>query len=385
MEKLNKCMSKRKENNDKCAMKMDRLQKRLEELPDKLAKKCNKKLKHSKTTEHIPRDRSFSPGEILLLEELTDKNNKILRKSKTAEIESPKPKVKMSDKDWNELTADERKAAKYLGQNSHTWNNNKRIRVDDLQWRQLTEEQQKAAQMMGQDQQKWDSNEGEETMPMCDRDWQELSEEEIQAVQAMGQDQNTWNNDKKIPADDLSWVDLTEAQQKAAEMMGQDQPTWDAEENQDSEDEKAQKVHKNIICDACEAEGKLNDDIIGNRFKCAVCPDYDLCEAHQNANVHEHDLFIRFGKEDTIKKEKVPKKTSSLEIPVPNEKVHNDLDGLLKLFQENVIKNLNLGETKVKDAFEQITENIKKMSQPYAVNTDLSDPLVSKKEEDKTN
>jgi len=100
--------------------------------------------------------------------------------------------------------------------------------------------------------------------------------------------------------------------------------------------------------------------------------------------VHEHDLFIRFGKEDTIKKEKVPKKTSSLEIPVPNEKVHNDLDGLLKLFQENVIKNLNLGETKVKDAFEQITENIKKMSQPYAVNTDLSDPLVSKKE-DKTN
>lgn len=100
--------------------------------------------------------------------------------------------------------------------------------------------------------------------------------------------------------------------------------------------------------------------------------------------MHEHDLFIRFAKEETQQNDKIQRKTSSLEIPVPNEKVQNDLDVLLKLFQENVIKNLNLGETKVKDAFEQIADNIKKISKPCSNRTNLSDPLSNKKEEKTT-
>lgn len=38
------------------------------------------------------------------------------------------------------------------------------------------------------------------------------------------------------------------------------------------ESQNSPSVHQNIICDGCGA-----DPILGIRYKCAVCPDYDLC------------------------------------------------------------------------------------------------------------
>lgn len=44
-------------------------------------------------------------------------------------------------------------------------------------------------------------------------------------------------------------------------------------------------VHLGVVCDACDGP------VIGSRYKCTVCPDYDLCEECNNKNLHkEHSL-----------------------------------------------------------------------------------------------
>ena len=51
--------------------------------------------------------------------------------------------------------------------------------------------------------------------------------------------------------------------------------------------EKEPSVHFGVVCDAC------NGSIIGNRYKCSVCPDYDLCESCHSKNIHpEHTLNV---------------------------------------------------------------------------------------------
>jgi len=50
------------------------------------------------------------------------------------------------------------------------------------------------------------------------------------------------------------------------------------------------EIHKNIICDGCE-----KDPLIGKRFKCTTCRDYDLCETcHNNRHaIHPEHSFYR--------------------------------------------------------------------------------------------
>ena len=45
-------------------------------------------------------------------------------------------------------------------------------------------------------------------------------------------------------------------------------------------------VHKNIICDKCGMDG-----IVGIRYKCAVCPDFDLCESCESTSDHPHPFL----------------------------------------------------------------------------------------------
>jgi len=52
-------------------------------------------------------------------------------------------------------------------------------------------------------------------------------------------------------------------------------------------DSKAPVVHYDIICDVCE-----QGPIIGTRFKCFQCADYDLCEKCEKTNHKEH-LMLR--------------------------------------------------------------------------------------------
>lgn len=48
----------------------------------------------------------------------------------------------------------------------------------------------------------------------------------------------------------------------------------------------AHVLHPNVTCDGCEGP------VVGTRFKCSVCPNYDLCSACQARGTHtEHALL----------------------------------------------------------------------------------------------
>ncbi|XP_036604570.1 sequestosome-1 isoform X11 [Trichosurus vulpecula] len=46
-------------------------------------------------------------------------------------------------------------------------------------------------------------------------------------------------------------------------------------------------VHPNVICDGC------NGPVVGSRFKCTICPDYDLCSTCEGKGLHkEHNMIV---------------------------------------------------------------------------------------------
>lgn len=47
-------------------------------------------------------------------------------------------------------------------------------------------------------------------------------------------------------------------------------------------------VHPNVICDGCEGP------VVGARFKCTVCPDYDLCSTCEGKGIHKEHNMINF-------------------------------------------------------------------------------------------
>ena len=47
------------------------------------------------------------------------------------------------------------------------------------------------------------------------------------------------------------------------------------------------QVHPLVTCDGCDGE------VFGSRFKCSVCPDYDLCSACEGKGLHAHHQLIR--------------------------------------------------------------------------------------------
>ncbi|XP_064885872.1 sequestosome-1 isoform X5 [Columba livia] len=47
-------------------------------------------------------------------------------------------------------------------------------------------------------------------------------------------------------------------------------------------------VHPNVICDGCEGA------VVGTRFKCTVCPDYDLCSTCEGKGIHKEHNMVMF-------------------------------------------------------------------------------------------
>ncbi|KAG8438968.1 hypothetical protein GDO86_005231 [Hymenochirus boettgeri] len=47
-------------------------------------------------------------------------------------------------------------------------------------------------------------------------------------------------------------------------------------------------VHPNVTCDGCDGP------VVGNRYKCLICPDYDLCSACEKKGVHKEHNMIMF-------------------------------------------------------------------------------------------
>lgn len=47
------------------------------------------------------------------------------------------------------------------------------------------------------------------------------------------------------------------------------------------------QVHPLVTCDGCDGE------VVGSRFKCSVCPDYDLCGICEGKGLHAHHQLLR--------------------------------------------------------------------------------------------
>ncbi|XP_063784604.1 sequestosome-1 [Pseudophryne corroboree] len=47
-------------------------------------------------------------------------------------------------------------------------------------------------------------------------------------------------------------------------------------------------VHPNVTCDGCDSP------VVGNRYKCLTCPDYDLCSACEGKGIHQEHNMIMF-------------------------------------------------------------------------------------------
>merc|ERR1711963_1186736 len=47
------------------------------------------------------------------------------------------------------------------------------------------------------------------------------------------------------------------------------------------------QVHPGVVCDGCDGP------VVGPRFKCLVCPDYDLCATCEDRGLHAHHKMIR--------------------------------------------------------------------------------------------
>ncbi|NXM25283.1 SQSTM protein, partial [Oxyruncus cristatus] len=58
--------------------------------------------------------------------------------------------------------------------------------------------------------------------------------------------------------------------------------------SQRSQEPACNLVHPNVICDGCEGP------VVGTRFKCSVCPDYDLCSTCEGKGIHKEHNMVMF-------------------------------------------------------------------------------------------
>jgi hypothetical protein len=71
------------------------------------------------------------------------------------------------------------------------------------------------------------------------------------------------------------------------ELMNQSRMSEAFKKSEVSDEEvKPKVVHNHIICDGCGA-----DPVMGVRYKCAVCNDYDLCEKCEATSDHDHPFL----------------------------------------------------------------------------------------------
>jgi hypothetical protein len=78
-------------------------------------------------------------------------------------------------------------------------------------------------------------------------------------------------------------------------------------DNEDLSDEEPSHVHQGVTCDGCKVSvaisaARLNmnefrlqtdDSIVGNRFKCTICANLDLCESCHKAGIHDKHPMLK--------------------------------------------------------------------------------------------
>merc|ERR1712029_256077 len=67
-----------------------------------------------------------------------------------------------------------------------------------------------------------------------------------------------------------------------------------SDDNDNSAKNVSGEVHPGVVCDGCDGQVK------GFRYKCMVCPDYDLCGTCEAKNIHPGHNMIRIASPETI-------------------------------------------------------------------------------------
>lgn len=61
------------------------------------------------------------------------------------------------------------------------------------------------------------------------------------------------------------------------------------QKEQENQQQQTQNIHPHVTCDGC------NSGMVGNRYKCLICPDYDLCEHCEGEKKHNEHPMIRIA------------------------------------------------------------------------------------------
>lgn len=67
----------------------------------------------------------------------------------------------------------------------------------------------------------------------------------------------------------------------------------DGNQQQEEKDNINKTLHPFIICDCCDGE------VVGHRYKCLICQDFDLCERCERTGVHAEHAMMRLVTLDT--------------------------------------------------------------------------------------
>lgn len=118
------------------------------------------------------------------------------------------------DKDWEELSSAERKAAGLLGYNKRSWNG------DD-----------ETDESSGEKKSHGDTRSDDSSDSDC---WANLSKEARSAAVILGYTEALWDNDGSAPSEEKDWDELSPREQSAAQTLGYTMKKWNGEDDDES-------------------------------------------------------------------------------------------------------------------------------------------------------
>lgn len=148
----------------------------------------------------------------------------------TASWDDPPPSS--VEKGWTDMTPAQRDAARVLGYNRTTWDDDSgrepQPESDNKDWAELTENERAAAKVFGYTEASWDN----EPPASLYKYWNSLTRAEKDAVAVLGWTETTWDNDsgdEEQPAAYAQfWAELTDTEKAAAAVLGFTEKKWDS-------------------------------------------------------------------------------------------------------------------------------------------------------------
>ena len=113
-------------------------------------------------------------------------------------------------------------SAKTLGYDEALWNGNGQIPIENKDWEELSDEQKKAAEVLGFDEDEWDDSD-DEGPRYEDVDWKHLLPDVKAAAIELGYTEEMWDSessDKKLDIEDKDWDELTQKERDLLKIIG---------------------------------------------------------------------------------------------------------------------------------------------------------------------